>query len=193
MILLSVAIGLYAIAFQARLVGNPVFHMHFDEMPIFTGMHVIGGAVVLLLGGFQFVESLRRSYPRLHRWMGRSYLSFVLIGGIGGLVMAPFSDGGLVGHFGFGLLAVLFLFSGAQAYIAIRRGDVATHKVWMMRNYAMAFGAVTLRIYLGVFGAVGVPFIESYPVVAWIAWVPNLIFVEWFLLTRAANRLAVQN
>jgi hypothetical protein len=63
----------------------------------------------------------------------------------------------------------------------------------MMRNYAMAFGAVTLRIYLGVFGAVGVPFIESYPVVAWIAWVPNLIFVEWFLLTRAANRLAVQN
>jgi len=189
MILGSIAIGLYAVSFQLRLAGNPDFHLRFDDMFAFTSMHVIGGAVVLLVGGFQFVPAIRQNYPLLHRWMGRLYLSFVLIGGIGGLVMAPVSEGGLVAHFGFGVLAVLWLFSGAQAYAAIRRGDVATHKIWMMRNFAMAFGAVTLRIYLGLFAAAGVPFAEAYPVVAWISWVLNLIFVEWFLVRQAGRQI----
>lgn len=189
MILGSIAIGLYAVVFQLRLSGNPKFHLRFDEMYVFTSMHVIGGAIVLLVGGFQFIPAIRQNYPQVHRWMGRLYLSFVLIGGIAGLVMAPVSDGGLVAHFGFGVLAVLWLFSGGQAYAAIRRGDVASHKMWMMRNFAMAFGAVTLRIYLGLLAAAGVPFSEAYPLVAWISWVPNLIFVEWFLVRQARKQI----
>lgn len=188
MIASSIAIGLYAVAFQLRLAGAPEFHLRFDQMPMFTSMHVIGGAVVLLVGGTQFVPELRRRYPMWHRWFGRLYLSFVLIGGVGGLVMAPYSDGGLVGHFGFGTLAVLWLASGWLAYQAIRRGDVETHRIWMMRNFAMAFAAVTLRIYMGLFALAGVPFAEFYPVVSWISWVLNLVFVEWVLLRRPINR-----
>ena len=188
MILGSLAIGMYAVSFQLRLSGNPEFHLRFNDMFVFTSMHVIGGAVVLLVGGFQFVPAIRQNYPRVHRWMGRLYLSFVLIGGIGGLVMAPVSDGGLVAHFGFGVLAVLWLFSGAQAYAAIRRGDVASHKIWMMRNFAMAFGAVNLRVYLGLFAAAGIPFSEAYPVVAWLSWVLNLVFVEWFLVQQGGRQ-----
>ena len=187
----SLAIGLYAVGFQLRFSGSPDFHLRFDSMPVASSMHVIGGAVVLLVGAFQFWPPLRRRYPQLHRFLGRLYLSFVLIGGIGGLVLAPFSDGGLVAHWGFGVLAVLWLFSGWQAYAAIRRGDVATHREWMMRNFAMAFGAVMLRIYLGLFAVAGIPFAESYPTVAWLAWVPNLILVEWYL-ALAAKRVAVQ-
>ena len=150
-------------------------------------MHVIGGGIVLLAGGFQFWQGLRLRLPRVHRWTGRVYLSFVLIGGIGGLILAPNSDGGLVANFGFGTLAVLWLFSGYQAYVSIRRGDIAAHRAWMMRNYAMAFGAVTLRIYLGMFQIWDVPFDEAYPVTAWISWVPNLIMIEWYLALRATN------
>ncbi|MFT4799613.1 MAG: putative membrane protein [Sulfitobacter sp.] len=188
MILGSIAIGMYAVSFQLRLSGSPQFHLRFNDMFVFSSMHVIGGAVVLLVGGFQFVPAIRQNYPQVHRWMGRLYLSFVLIGGIGGLVMAPVSEGGLVAHFGFGVLAVLWLFSGAQAYAAIRRGDVASHKVWMMRNFAMAFGAVNLRVYLGLFAAAGVPFAEAYPVVAWLSWVLNLIVVEWFMVRQAGKK-----
>ena len=112
MILLSIAIALYAVAFQLRLAGAPAFHARFDEMPLFRAIHVIGGAVVLLVGGSQFLTDSRRSRPELHRWLGRLHLSSVLIGGIGGLVMARFSEGGLVAHFGFGTLAVLWLVSG---------------------------------------------------------------------------------
>ncbi|MCB1644795.1 MAG: DUF2306 domain-containing protein [Pseudomonadales bacterium] len=190
MIISSLAIGLYAFGFQARMVGAPEFHMKFDASPLAAAMHVIGGGTVLLVGGFQFVGALRRSYPQLHRWFGRIYLSFVFIGGIGGLVLATTADGGLVAKVGFGMLAVLWLFSGWQALAAIRRGDVQTHKAWMARNYAMAFGAVTLRIYLGMFTALQIPFEEGYPVVAWLSWVPNLILVEWWMALSSQTRAA---
>lgn len=187
-ILLSTAIGLYAVAFQLRLVGAPEFFQKFDASPVISGMHVVGGAVVLLVGGLQFWHPLRRTYPKLHRWLGRIYLTFVLIGGISGLLLAPQSDGGVVTHFGFGMLAVLWLFSGWQAYSAIRRGDVQSHKAWMLRNFALTFGAVTLRIYLGLFGMAGVDFASTYQTVAWLSWVPNLIFIEWYLALATTGR-----
>ena len=54
----------------------------------------------------------------------------------------------------------------------------------MMRNYALTFAAVTLRMELGLIGALGYEFEVAYPVVAWLAWVPNLVLVEWWLLAR---------
>jgi uncharacterized membrane protein len=185
----SIAIGFYALAFHTRLVGNPEFHIRFDTMPVASSMHVIGGAIVLLTGALQFWQSLRTRYPQLHRWLGRIYLSFVLIGGIGGLLLAPVSQGGVVAHWGFGILAVLWLFSGARAYLTIRAGHVAAHREWMMRNFSMAFGAVTLRIYLGLFAVAGIPFEEAYPAVAWLAWVPNLLLVEWYLALKREPQL----
>ncbi|MBD3646826.1 MAG: DUF2306 domain-containing protein [Pseudomonadales bacterium] len=182
MIVLSVMIGLHALGFQLRLSGDPMFHQRFDEMPIFSSMHVIGGAIVLLVGGFQFWGGLRNRFPAIHRNLGRLYLTFVLIGGIGGLMLAPYSAGGLVAHTGFGLLAIVWLFSGWQAWAAIRARDIASHRAWMMRNFSLAFGAVSLRVYLGVLTAgFNLPFSEVYPMVAWASWVPNLILVEWYL------------
>lgn len=193
MILTSIAIAMHAFGFLLQLSGSPEFHARFDTVPIAATMHLVGGGIVLLVGGFQFLSGLRRVRPVIHRWMGRLYLAFVAIGGVGGLILAPQSDGGLVAHFGFGLLAVLWLFSGWQAYAAIRAGDIANHRAWMMRNFAMTFGAVTLRIYLGLMTASGIPFEEAYPVVAWISWVPNLVLVEWFLVLKAKGvRLGFQ-
>ncbi len=185
MILLSVAIGLYAFAFQAGMQGDPQIQTWFSERPVFSSMHVIGGGIVIIIGGFQFWPKLRRGHINLHRWLGRIYLTSVLIGGFGGLVIAPSSDGGLVAHFGFGMLAILWLFTGWHAYICIRRGNIDSHRAWMMRNFALTFGAVTLRIYLGIFNVAGVEFADSYPTVAWLAWVPNLVLVEWYLALKA--------
>ncbi len=185
MIFLSICISMYAFAFQLQLIGDPSFHVRFDQVPIQAAMHVLGGGTVLLIGGFQFSTSLRRNRPQLHRLLGRTYLLLVLVGGIGGLMLAPSSAGGLVAHYGFGLLAVLWLFSGWQAYACIRRGDVRSHQAWMMRNFALTFGAVMLRVYLGMFTAAGISFEDSYPVTAWISWVPNLILIEWYLALKA--------
>ena len=148
-------------------------------------MHVLGGGLCLLIGGFQFSKRLRSKRIRLHRNFGRAYLILVLIGGIGGLILAPQADGGLVARIGFFTLALLWLFSGLQAYLAVRRKDVETHRAWMVRNFALTFAAVTLRIQLGLLAGFGVGFDEAYPVVAWLSWVPNLILVEWYFALSA--------
>jgi hypothetical protein len=51
----------------------------------------------------------------------------------------------------------------------------------MVRNFAPAFVAVTLRLWLPGSMAAGVPFGLAYPVIAWLCWVPNLIVAEWVL------------
>ena len=118
------------------------------------------------MGRFQFLKRLRSNHLQLHRNLGRAYLVLVLIGGLGSLILAPNAVGGLVARIGFFILGVLWFFSGVQAYLAIRRKDITTHRAWMMRNFALTFAAVTLRIHLEVFAAIGVDFSEAYPVVA---------------------------
>ena len=189
LIVLSLPIVFYAFAFQLGVTGDPQFQERFSTMPLFSGFHFIGAGIALLLGGFQFASRIRNKAINVHRWLGRTYLLAVLIGGTGGFVIAGNADGGLVGRLGFATLAVIWLYSGWQAYAAVRRGDIATHRAWMMRNFALTFAAVTLRIYLNVMtGPLEIPFAEAYASVAWISWVPNLLIVEWFLLLRLSQR-----
>lgn len=181
----SVGIGIYAFLFQLGLTGGADFQTRFAATPLFASWHLLGSGVALTIGGFQFLPGLRSRHLSIHRWLGRTYLLAVLLGGIGGVVLAQTADGGLVGRIGFASLGVLWLFSGVQAYLAIRRGDVERHRLWMTRNFALTFAAVTLRIYLGVMtGPLQLPFAEAYPVVGWLCWVPNLIVADWLLIHR---------
>ena len=188
MIVMSVPVAIYAFGFQLRMAGDPEFWARFDTQPLLSGMHVLGAGLALLIGGFQFSGRIRQKFINLHRWLGRTYLSAALVGGIGGFAIALNADGGLVAKFGFAMLAVVWLYSSGQAYTAIRAKDIATHREWMMRSFALAFAAVTLRIYLGVLQALGFSFSEAYPVTAWLSWVPNLLLVEWWLLKPSSAR-----
>lgn len=185
----SILIGIYAFLFQLGWSGNSEFEERFAQLPLLAAFHVLGSGVALLIGGFQFLPGLRARRTNLHRWLGRIYLSAVLLGGIGGFALARQADGGLAGQFGFSLLAVFWLLSGWQAYAAIRRRDIPAHRVWMIRNFSLTFAAVTLRIYLGLAqGPAGLDFDAFYPAVAWLCWVPNLIVAEWLII--ASPRMA---
>lgn len=156
--------------------------------------HIAGGAVALIVGPLQFWRGLRTRLPRVHRWLGRTYLSAVALGGVAGLVIAPVSQAGWVGFFGFGALAVLWLVTGWRAYRAIRCRDVASHQAWMIRNYALTYAAVTLRIWLPLMIMAplltGAPFdfdaafANAYAAVPFLAWLPNLVVAEWLIRRR---------
>jgi uncharacterized membrane protein len=184
MIFLSVVIGIYAFGFTIIQYTTSDPLLRFENWKISLSLHAVGGGITLVIGGFQFWPWFRCHYPFTHRNMGRVYLLGVLTAGVAGLILAPSSSGGLVAHFGFGLLAILWLVSGLQAYLSIRRGYLGAHKVWMMRNFSLTFSAVTLRLYHGLFSAIGVDAAEAFQIVAWLAWVPNLIVVEWYLNSK---------
>lgn len=173
----AVSYGLFPLGSLVHPEMKAVFEAH--QIGIYT--HIFASIVALALGPFQFSGALRQKYTAAHRVSGRVYLVGVLIGGVSGLYMAQFAYGGLLARTGFTLLALGWLATGLMAYLAIRRRDATNHRRWMIRNYALTFAAVTLRIYLGLFFAAGVRFEDFYPLVAWLCWVPNLLVAEWLL------------
>ncbi|NIQ06905.1 MAG: DUF2306 domain-containing protein, partial [Candidatus Korarchaeota archaeon] len=84
-------------------------------------------------------------YRRVHRWMGRLYLSGVAVGGIGGAYMAVYSFGGFPIQLCFGLFAIGWLFTGSMAFRHIRQANVGAHREWMIRNYALTLGPALFR------------------------------------------------
>jgi hypothetical protein len=92
--------------------------------------------------------------------------------------MALRAFGDPVSQSGFAVLAVLWVCSGLAAYLAVRASDVASHRRWMIRNFALIFAAVTLRICLPGSMALGLEFELVYPVIAWLCCVPNLVVAE---------------
>ncbi|MFV3517468.1 DUF2306 domain-containing protein, partial [Mycobacterium tuberculosis] len=67
-------------------------------------------------------------------------------------------------------------------------GRIASHRRWMVRSFALTLAAVTLRIYLPLSDVLGIGFAASYPVVAWLCWVPNMAVVEWYLRSGPRER-----
>jgi len=155
--------------------------------PIGIHGHIAAAAIALALGPFQFSTRLRRSFQNVHRWSGRVYLVCVLVGGLFGLYVSQFAAGGVVARSGFAALAICWLYSAARAFFAIRHGAIQKHRKWMVRNFALTFAAVTLRIYLPLSGAAGIEFATAYPIIAWLCWVPNLLIAEWVFNTATGT------
>ncbi len=159
---------------------HPDMKANFLEHAFGIYTHVFASIVALVLGPFQFSASLRQKYTYLHRWLGRTYLTAgVLVGSLSGLYMSQYAFGGPVARLGFAVLAVLWLYTGLRAYLAVRRGAINEHRKWMVRNFSLTFAAVTLRLYLPASMAAGIDLTLAYPFIAWLCWAPNMFFAEW--------------
>ena len=159
---------------------HPDMKVNFIQHSVGIYTHIFASIVALVLGPFQFSARLRQKHRDLHRWLGRIYLAIgVIVGSLSGLYMSQYAFGGPIAKLGFAMLAVFWLYTGAQAYFAVRRGAINEHRRWMVRNFSLTFAAVTLRIYLPASMAAGVDFALAYPIIAWLCWIPNLLFAEW--------------
>jgi uncharacterized membrane protein len=115
--------------------------------PLPVVIHIICAVPYAVLGAFQFSSWFRRRHPRWHRASGRVVVVLGLAVAFSALWMAQFYPR----QPGTGELAYLFRLafgSGMAASIilgftAIRGGDVARHRAWMTRAYALALGAGT--------------------------------------------------
>lgn len=166
----------------------PEMKASFIAHPAGIYTHAFASVAALALGPFQFSTRLRTRYNALHRWIGRFYLSIgVLVGGLSGLYVAQFAFGGPIARLGFSTLAVCWLYTGLRAYLAVRRGAIDEHRRWLVRNYALTFAAVMLRLYMPIFMLSGVEIAVAYPIIAWLCWLPNLAFAEWLNKRRTST------
>ncbi len=118
-------------------VGNLVF-----------AAHVLLAAVVTLGGLMQLIPSLRRRFPDLHRWTGRSFLVIACFLALSGLWMsvARGSYLSVVSAVAIGINGLLILiFAGLAWREAIRR-RFDSHRRWAMRAFMVVSGVWFLRV-----------------------------------------------
>lgn len=144
--------------------------------------HVRASLIALLLGPWQFVSKLRSKDPRIHRWIGRVYCIMVLVGGVGGFIVAWTTTAGIIASFGFASLAGVWLYTTGRAYRLARLRDFTAHRRWMIRSYAVAGAAITLRLDLPIAPLLGYSSLSGYIFFAcWASWIINLAVAEAYL------------
>ena len=159
---------------------------HIDAWRISFYVHVFTSPIVILAGLFQFNGWILRNKPRLHRILGIGYVIVVLfVTGPAALIMSLYANGGRVAQTSFVILSCLWILFTFLAYRKVRKHDYSSHIKWMIRSYALTLSAVTLRFYAYLFDVFNLNLgpRETYILLAYLSWIPNLIFAE--ILMRA--------
>jgi uncharacterized membrane protein len=164
----------------------------FFTAPLPVVLHIVAAAAYTVLGAFQLVPGFRRRRPGWHRRAGRLLVVAGLVAALSGLWMAQFyrlpaHDGRLL--YGFRLLfGSLMAVSLVLGVLAIRRRDLARHRAWMLRAYALGLGAGTqvVTLLLGEL-VLGPPGEVARGLLMGAAWAINLAVAEW-IIRRAPGR-----
>ncbi|RLV54989.1 DUF2306 domain-containing protein [Aeromicrobium phragmitis] len=159
----------------------------FLQAPLPVALHVVGALVFALVGAFQFLPELRRRHLAWHRFAGR-YLVVPagVVVAVSGLWMTasydlPPVDGAAlaISRYLVGLAMLVFL---VLAVTSVARRDIAAHRAWMIRAYALAMGAGTQVLTAGpsmlVFGE---PDGMRRLIEMDAGWLINIVVAEWVI------------
>jgi uncharacterized membrane protein len=181
-----------------QLAGGPAVipaDHRFAGFPIPLVVHILGATTYALGGIPQLAPRFRRRHPVWHRRAGRVVAVAGLLVAISALWLTLFYEaqpgtGDLLYLlrlvFGSALAACLVL-----GVAAVRRGDIATHRAWMVRAYAIGLGAGTQVFTEGIGGAIFGTGVLAGDLAKGAGWVINLAVAEWALRRPARRRLAL--
>lgn len=155
-------------------------YIHLTHYRISFFIHVFSAILVLLAGYTQFSNRLKTHFPNIHRWSGWLYVVVtLLLAGPSGFIIGVYANGGLSSQIAFCLLALLWMLFTAIALFKILKKQVSSHKAWMMRSFALALSAITLRAWKYILVALFHPKpMDVYQIVAWLGWTLNLVIAE---------------
>jgi uncharacterized membrane protein len=167
------------------------FNAHFAAQPILTFAHILPGAVFLLVGPLQFVRRIRTRHIRVHRALGRMYVAVGAVVGVTALVMSfTLSIGGAVESAATLLFGVYFLVALGMAVAYVRRREIALHREWMLRAFAIGLAIATIRPIIGLFfGLTTLLPAQFFGYAFWIGFSLHAVLAEvWIRATRPRTR-----
>lgn len=205
--------GLYILAFYASslFTGNlerwnsilqGIYQKGYITATAGIGLHFAAGAIILVLGSIQLIESIRTKYPVFHRWIGRIYVSSSLLTAIGGLIfiIVKGTIGGLVMNIGFFLYGLLMLIAGVKTYRNAAAGRINKHRAWALRLYALAIGSWLYRMDYGFWLQLtnGFGHLHNFEgpfdrVMSFFFFIPNLLVAEIFIRARNLKSFPLLN
>ena len=147
-----------------------------NNFMLFT--HVILALPCLLTGPWLFLPRVQERWPKVHRWLGYSYIGGVLVSAVFGFLLAVCNARGMMSKTGFGLLAIVWFSTTLMAFKWAVKQNWKLHRRWMLRSYSVSLAVVTIRFLKPPFGMTAE---EWYPWMTWVCWVPNLFLGEIYV------------
>lgn len=149
-------------------------------------IHVFTSIFVLIAGFTQFSKTIRQKYYWIHQSSGWLYVvATLLFAAPSGLIIGIYANGGFWSRIGFCLLAVLWFIFTLVAMWRLKQKNIIAHQQWMLRSFALAMSAITLRAWKYIIVAIfHPPPMDVYRVVAWLGWVLNLVIVEVYIYRK---------
>jgi uncharacterized membrane protein len=143
-------------------------------------IHVFSAIITLLAGFTQFSDHLLKQHKQLHRIIGKVYAGAILfINFPAAMVMAFYANGHTPSKIAFIILDCLWFWFTLKAVSEAKKKNIAAHKQFMIRSYALTLSAVTLRIWKLVLShTLVIDPLTLYMIDAWLGFVPNLLFAE---------------
>lgn len=164
------------LAFKQSYIDIPIWYYSFY-------IHVFSSTICLLAGLTQFSDTILKTSPGIHRWMGRIYTYNILIVNFPfAMIMAFYANGLWPTKTAFIILDLLWFWFTLKAVIDIKNGKVEGHQRNMIRSFALTFSAVTLRTWNEVLSTItDLDPLTLYIVNGWLGFVPNLIIAELYI------------
>ena len=188
------------IARLVGLTGNPEIsteNARFVAAPFPVIVHVLSASLFSILGAFQFSSGLRQRNPGWHRVSGRIVVTsgiFTALTGLWMTVMYPIPpelQGGLLCAVRV-FVSVAMLHSIFLAVAAVKQGDIATHRAWMIRAFALGQGAgMQVVVLLPWMLLIGQPSMLQRDVLMSLAWLINLLVAEMAIQRCSPRNLSL--
>jgi uncharacterized membrane protein len=158
--------------------------------------HIVGATIYALVGILQFHPRFRRRHLDWHRRAGRVLAVAGLLVAISALWMTLAFEA----QPGSGVLLYVLrlVFGSAMAaslvlgVTTIRRGDIAAHRAWMTRAYAIGLAAGTQAFTEGIGEAIFGTGVIAADLAKGAGWMVNLVIAEHAIRHPAYRRSAVR-
>lgn len=146
-------------------------------------IHVFSSIFTLCAGFTQFSDYVLKKNKKLHKLVGKIYAYDVMcVNFPAGMIMAIYANGHIQSKIAFVILDCLWFWFTYKAVSAIKNGDKKNHRKYMIRSYALTFSAITLRTWKIIFSSLFNFYpLTLYMIDAWMGFVPNLLFAEWYI------------
>ncbi len=178
-----------------ELLGGPVLipaDDRFATFPLPLIVHIVGAGTYLVVGAFQFVPRFRRQHMSWHRRAGRVLaVAGLLVAGSAAWMTLVYAEKPGTGSLLY-VLRLVFACAMAACLVlgvtAVRHGDIAAHRAWMVRAYAIGIAAGTQTITGGIRAAFFGSGALAGDVAMGAAWIINLAVAEWVIRRDRASR-----
>ena len=153
------------------------------SIPPLFALHAATGGIALAAGAVQLriARTILRARAPVHRVLGRMYVYAAWTTCLAGLAVTSRFTVGPSAKVAFILEAALWFAATAVAVRDARRRDLARHREWMIRSYALALFFVTFSVIQPVLDSAGVPRTPTYTFSVLASTALNLAVAEWHI------------